>query len=223
MDKFTSINLKSAGILILNIMSSINKHLIESTRQLFIRNGGILRTNQALALGIHPRTLYQMRDSGVITSISRGLYRLIDLPDLGNPDFVAIAVKIPKGVVCLLSALAFHELTTQIPHFVYVALARGSELPRLSHPPIKILWFSANAFQEGIEEHRIDKVPVKIYSKEKTIADCFKYRNKLGLDTALHALRVYRKDRNFDVNKLLYFARVCRVERVMRGYLEAMV
>ena len=195
----------------------------ERAIKVFRRHGGVLRTSEAIRLGIHPRTLYAMRDAGVLECLSRGLYRIADLPHLSNPDLVAVALKVPTGVICLISALAYHELTTQIPHEVYLALPRGAEPPRLDHPPIRIFWFTGKAFAEGIDTHEVDGVPVRIYGVEKTLADCFKYRNKIGLDTAVEALKGYVSGRRIDIDKLMVYARICRVEKVMRPYLEALL
>jgi predicted transcriptional regulator of viral defense system len=182
----------------------------------------MLRMAQALRAGIHRRTLYALRDAGVIEQISRGLYRLAGTP-LANPDLVTAALRVPRGVICLLSALSFYELTMQIPHEVYVAIARGAEPPRLTYPPVRSFRFSGKAFSEGIETHELDGVPVRIYSREKTLADCFKYRNKLGLDTVLEALKTYKDHFPTNVNALMHFAAVCRVSHVMRPYLEAIL
>lgn len=195
---------------------------IERAKELF-RRRGMLATGEALRAGIHPRTLYAMRDAGVLLQLSRGLYRLADLPPLGNPDLVSVALKVPSGVVCLISALAYHELTTQIPHEVHVALPRGAEPPRLGHPPLRVFWFTGKAFAEGIETHEVDGVRARIYSPEKTLADCFKYRNKIGLDVAIEALRLYRKRGHVKTSELMRLARVCRVEKVLRPYLEALL
>jgi predicted transcriptional regulator of viral defense system len=189
----------------------------------FKERGGVLRMTQAIDSGIHRRTLYALRDAGQIEQLSRGLYRLAGTKPLGSPDLVTIAIKIPKGVICLLSALAYYELTSQIPHEVYVAIARDSEPPRLDYPPIRSFRFSARAFSEGIEIHKIDRVPVRIYSKEKTLADCFKYRNKIGLDTTLEALRLYKERGRMNVEALMRYADICRVTKVMRPYLEALL
>ena len=177
----------------------------------------------ALRAGIHPRTLYQMRDAGELERLERGLYRLADLPPLGNPDLVTIALKIPEGVVCTISALAFHEITTQIPHQIHLALPRGAATPRIEHPPLRLYRFTGEAFSSGIVAHEIDGVRVRIYGPEKTVADCFKYRNVLGLDTALEALKLYLKRRRPDVDALMKYARVCRVEKTLRPYVEALV
>jgi len=189
----------------------------------FRDHDGILRTSDAIRKGVHPRTLYEMRDAGVIERLSRGLYRLSDLPPLGDPDLVSVSLRVPKGVICLISALAFHDLTNQIPHEVYPGLERGMEQPRLEHPPLRIFWFTSKVFHAGIETHEVDGVQARVYSREKTLADCFKFRNRIGLDVALEALRRYQKRHGVNVDQLLHFARICRVENVMRPYLEALL
>lgn len=189
----------------------------------FKKSGGILRTSEALKAGIHPGTLYAMRDAGTLEMISRGVYRLAGSEPLGNPDLVTVATRIQEGVICLISALAFYEITTQIPHEVHVALKRGSEAPRLDYPPIKTYWFSGQAFTAGVDIHELDGVSVRIYSPEKTLADCFKLRNKIGLDTAVEAIRLYRDRRRVDVDVLMRYAAICRVEKVIRPYLEAIL
>ncbi len=204
-------------------MATRNQTAVKQATELFRRRGGVLRTGEVLDAGVHPRTLYAMRDAGILERLSRGLYRLADLPPLGNPDLVSVGLKVPKGVVCLISALAYHELTTQIPHEVYVALARGAEPPRLDYPPLRVFWFTGKAFTEGIDRYEVDGVPVRIYTPEKTLADCFKYRNKIGLDVAIEALQLYRDRKPLKTDELMRLARVCRVERVMRPYLEALL
>lgn len=187
---------------------------------IFEQRGGTLRMSDALAAGISRRTLYAMRDEGLLTQLSRGVYRLASLPDLGAPDLVTVSTRVPEGVVCLVSALAFHGLTTQIPHAVDIALARGASAPRIDYPPISVHWFSGNAFTSGVDTPTVDDRTIRVYSQEKTIADVFKYRNKLGTDVALEALRMWRARRR-PVEHLLGQARVCRVERIIRPYLEA--
>ena len=201
----------------------ISDDKFKKAREVFLAHGGLMSTGEALNSGIHPRDLYALRDSGQIEKIERGLYRLSDLPPLSNPDLVPIARKIPKGVICLISALHFHDLTTQLPHEVYVALPRNAEAPRLSYPPIRIFWFSGKAYSEGVDEHTIDDTLVKIYCIEKTIADCFKYRNKLGHDVALEVLKGYFSQGKRKVDRILYYAKICRVDRVMTPYIEALI
>ena len=190
---------------------------------IFENHGGILRTAQALKAGIHPKTLYAMRDSGVLEMISRGVFRLSDSPPLSNPDLVTVAARVPSGVICLISALSFHEITTQIPHDVHVALPRGAEEPRLDYPPIRTYRFTGEAFTAGVDAYDLDGVSIRIYSPEKTLADCFKFRNKVGLDTVVEAIRFYRERRNIKVDDLMRYAKICRVNRVMRPYLEAIL
>lgn len=183
--------------------------------------GGAVRTMDAIRAGIHPRTLYQLRDAGELDALSRGVYRLADQEQTSNPDLVIVAKRVPQAVICLVSALAYHEITTQIPHAVSIALRKGSETPRVDYPPIRVHRFSETALKEGVETHQIDGVSVNIYCPEKTLADCFKYRNKLGMDIVLEALKFYKVRKKFNLEKLIKYARVCRVEKIMRPYLEA--
>lgn len=202
---------------------SMTKTRFDRELAVFKAQGGTLRTAQALRRGIHPRALYAMRDAGQLEELSRGLYRVKGLKDLGQPDLVTVALKVPKGVVCLISALAFHGITTQIPHFVYMALPRGARPPRLAHPPARFAWFGDAAFNAGVETHTLDGAPVRVYCAEKTVADCFKARNRVGLDVAIEALKLCREKKRSKPAELLKYARVCRVERVMRPYLEAIL
>lgn len=191
--------------------------------QLIEERNRTIRTADALRAGIHPRTLYQLRDAGELEQVSRGVFRLADQQPMSNVDIATVAARIPRAVVCLISALAFHDITTQIPHTVSVALERGAERPRLEHPPLAVHRFSGEALTQGIEEHAVDGVTVRVYSPEKTLADCFKFRNQLGMDVVLEALKLYRARRPFDVSELLKYARVCRVEAIMRPYIEALL
>ncbi len=199
------------------------QNAFKMAKTLFRRHGGILRTGDAIRAGVHPRTLYAMRDAGVLERLNRGLYRLTELPPVDNPDLVSVAMKVPGGVICLISALAYHQITTQIPHEVYIALERGAEPPRLEHPLVRVFWFAHEAFSEGVETHKVNGATVQIYSPEKTIADCFKYRNKIGLDTAMEALKLYRQHKRVKVDDILRFAQICRVEKIMRPYLESLL
>jgi predicted transcriptional regulator of viral defense system len=192
-----------------------------SPESIFRKRGGVLRMSEALEAGINRRSLYALRDAGTIKQLSRGVYRLASLPELEAPDLVTVAARVPRGVVCLISALAHHELTTQIPHAVDIALPRGAEKPRIDYPPVSFYWFSGGAFTSGIETRTVDGRKFRIYSPEKSVADAFKYRSKLGLDVALEALRMWRGRRGANIERLLEQARASRVERVMRPYLEA--
>jgi predicted transcriptional regulator of viral defense system len=192
----------------------------EKVTEIIEKNGGLARARDFLAGGIHPRDLYRMRDEGVLECISRGLYQIAgQIP--ADPDLATICQKIPKGVICLISALSIHEITTEIPRGVHVALKRGSEKPRIHYPPVQTYWMSGAAFTEGVERQTIDGTDVPVYCVEKTLADCFKYRNKIGMDVVLEALKFYRERCRFDGNKIMHYAKICRVDNIMRPYLEA--
>ena len=191
--------------------------------EVFKQHGGTLRTSEAIASGIHPDTFYTMRDGGLLEEISRGVYRLESEPPLTNPDLVTISKRIPKGVICLTSALSFFDITTQIPHEIHLALLQGAEEPRLDYPPIRTFRFSSRSFSDGIEKHQIDNVISNIYSPEKTLADCFKFRNKIGTDIAIEALHLYKERRKMKIDDIMHFASICRVENVIRPYMEAII
>jgi len=195
----------------------------QKARRLIEHRGGIIRTAEAMRIGIHPRVFYELRDNGILEQISRGAYRLAEQKPLTDVDLVTVAMRIPRAVVCLVSALAFHRITTQVPHAVSIALEKGAESPRMDYPPVSVHRFSGESLTAGVEDHLIDGVTVHIYSKEKTLADCFKFRNKVGMDIVLEALKLYRDQGAFDISKLLEYARICRVERTMKPYLEAML
>ncbi len=188
--------------------------------RIFREHGGILRTSDILRLGIHPRTLYQMRDSSQVIELSRGIYRLADLPPLENSDLVVVMKRAPSAVICLVSALSFHETTTEVPHEVYLAVQKGKEKPKMDFPPTRVFHFSDETFSHGIEEYSQDGNRIRVYSKEKTVADCFKFRNRIGLDVALEALRLCIR-KGGSRKKILEFAKICRVENIIRPYLEA--
>ena len=162
---------------------------IQRALTIFRQHPGALHASQAIRLGIAPRTLYALRDVGQLVELSRGLFQLPETPLRANADLVQVAMRVPKGVICLVSALAFHSLTTQIPHAVYLALPLDAEKPRLTYPPLRLFWLSAPVYSAGVEQHVLDGVTVRMYSREKTIADCFKFRNKIGLEIALEALK----------------------------------
>ena len=197
----------------------------ERAIEVFRDHGGVMRAGQVLKSGVTIDTLYRMVDQGVLERLTRGLYALTDMPPIGNPDFVTVAMRIPHGVICLLSALSFHGLTTKIPHEVTIAVDRKVTIrqPKIDYPPVRLVAFSGKAFQAGIESHEIDEFPVRIYSREKSIADIFKYRTKIGLDVAREALRLYLESRQTNIDSLIEFARICRVETAIMPYLEALL
>lgn len=189
---------------------------------IFRANGGILKTSQALQKGIHQEILYGLQKAGHIIKISRGLYRLNEMPALGEPDLITVTLRIPNAVICLISALAFHGITNQIPHHVDIAIRSNSKLPKLAYPPIKTYWYPESNFETGIEKHEVDGILVPIYSPERTIMDCFKYRNKIGLDVAVEALKLYRERGQMKISLLAEYAKMNRVLKIVRPYLEAL-
>jgi predicted transcriptional regulator of viral defense system len=197
------------------------QHSFENAEAIFREHNGILRTSQAKALGIDPKTIAEMREAGFLNKISRGLYRLAEYPPLVYPDLVIVASRVPKAIICLISALAYHNLTTQVPHKVYIALPQSIRRPRIKRPQLDIVWLSEASYECGIEEQLLDGVSVPIYSRAKTVADCFKFRGKIGIDVAIEALKDYIQLPGADVEELLKYARINRVERIMQPYLEA--
>ncbi len=194
---------------------------IHQAIKIFSKYGGILQTKQAIRLGIHPRTLYAMRDLSLVQQISRGIYRLTSLPPLTQPDLVIVALRVPRAVICLVSALSYHDITTEIPHEVQIALPRGTKSPTIDSPPVRVFRYSGPALTEGIQTVQIDRVAVRIYEPEKTVVDCFKFRNKIGTDVAIEALNLCIKNKRATPQKLLRYTRLCRVDKIMMPYLEA--
>ncbi len=190
-------------------------------QSLFREHGGQLRLSEALARGYSRYQFYQLRDEGLIEPFSRGLYRLADLPQVENPDLMAAATRFPHSVLCLISALDWHGITTQIPHQLHLAVERDARLPVLDYPPVAGYRFSGRAFSAGIDRVDVDGIVLNVYNPEKTLADCFKFRNRIGIDVVLEALELYRTRKTFLPGRLMEYARICRVANVMAPYLEA--
>jgi predicted transcriptional regulator of viral defense system len=182
---------------------------------------GLLRPSDLDEFEIPRIYLTRLTASGALLKVGRGLYKLPDNMLSENESLAMVAIKIPQAVICLLSALQFHELTTQLPRQVWIALPRGSNSSKISYPPIKLILYSGESYTEGIEIHQCEQVPIKVYCIAKTIADCFKHRNKIGLDVALEALRDARSKKKATTEELWRYAKICRVSNVMRPYLEA--
>jgi predicted transcriptional regulator of viral defense system len=192
-------------------------------KAIFRQNNGILRESVAIHLGIPKHIIYEMLRVGELVKEARGLYRLADIEPLGNPDLVQISLLMPKSIVFLTSALYFHDLTTQIPHQVYIALPQGVKERKIDYPPLKVFHLSLKIFLAGIEEHIIDGIKIRIYSKEKTISDCFKYREVIGKDIALEALKDYMSQASPNVHQLMEYARINRVEKIIKPYIESLL
>lgn len=204
-------------VLIMKTTISASERAIKKIKS----KGGLIRTKEAISSGIYPRTLNELVKDRKLEIVSRGIYRYGTSTQISDPDLVIVATRIPHGVICLISALSYHKITTQIPHKVYVALKRDARTPRLDFPPVAIQRFSGKAFLEGIEKHNIDGVEVKIYNAEKTLADCFKFRNKIGMDVVLEAMKIYKSKMKFNIRAIMHYSRICRVDKIITPYLEA--
>ena len=208
--------------MVLILSNMVQTRDIQIALEIFRQHGGVMKTNQALMQGIHPAALYRLLEDGKIMRLARGLYRLTSTQEFSNPDLAVVAAKAPDAVVCLISALSFHGITTQVPRAVYLAVPRGRYAGlRLRTPPVRIYRFDAPTFDHGIEPHAIDGIPVRIYNVARTVVDCFNYRNKLGLDVAIEALRFARARKRISNREILRFAHLLRQDRVMAPYLES--
>lgn len=185
------------------------------------KEAGILRPRDLDVHEIPRKYLSLLCHQGLLSRVGRGLYVLVDAAPTENRTIAEVCKRVPGGVICLLSALRFHDLTTQMPFEVWLAIDRKARRPKEPQLPIRIVRFSGTSLETGIEEHLIEGVPVKVYNPAKTVADCFKYRNKIGLDVALEALRECRRQRKCTNDQLWQYATVCRVARVMKPYVEA--
>lgn len=186
------------------------------------RSQGVTARELAKA-GIHRQALSRLVASGELERIARGMYRLPEHPITQHHGLAIASAAVPQGVVCLISALQFHELGTQLPHQIWIAIDRRARRPALKYPPLRVVRYSGAALTEGIEIHRLEGRSVRVYNVAKTLADCFKYRNKIGLDIALEALREAWRSRRFTMTDMHRYAGICRVQRVMQPYLEALV
>jgi predicted transcriptional regulator of viral defense system len=184
---------------------------------------GLIRPRDVEEAGVHREYLLRLYRDGDLIRVGRGLYALPDTQTSESLSLAEVAKRVPNAVICLISALEFHHITTQIAHSVWIAIENKKWEPRFAYPPIEIVRFSGPAFSFGVEEHEVDRIKVKIYSPAKTVADCFKFRSKVGLDVALEALRETWRSRKATMDELWKAAKICRVANVMRPYLEAVI
>jgi predicted transcriptional regulator of viral defense system len=184
---------------------------------------GVLRPRDLREEGLSREVLRRLQAEGFLERRARGLYVPTSVERSENEMLALASRRVPHGVICLLSALRFHDLTTQNPSRIWMAIDRKARVPKAPELPLQIVRFSGRALSEGVEEHPVDGVVVRVYSAAKTVADCFKYRRKIGLDVALEALREYLHARLGSVDELWRYAAICRVQNVIRPYLEAMV
>jgi predicted transcriptional regulator of viral defense system len=192
----------------------------DKTLQL-VRQAGVLRPRDLDEHGIPRQYLHLLEKAGKIRRSGRGLYSVEGALVTENHSIAEACKRVPRGVICLLSALRMHGLTTQIPHEIWMAVDRRARTPRVDYPPLRVVKFSGNALKSMVLERKIEGVEVHLYDPAKTVADCFKYRNKVGLDVALEALRDCRGRKKATADELWEAAKVCRVANVMRPYMEA--
>lgn len=189
----------------------------------FKRNKGILRFTQVIEEGFDAKYLKALVKKGRVEKLGHGLYRFSQSKALSNPDLVTVALMSPKGVICLISALAYYEVTDEIPRHVDVALPRGARPNKIDYPPVQYFHFSQEAWKAGVETHTIDSHPVKIYNLAKTIADCFKFRNKIEISVAREALKTAVSEKKAKPLDIFHYAKICRVDQIVRPYLEALL
>lgn len=182
----------------------------------------VVRPRDLRKVGISPTYLNKLHAQGVLERPGRGLYVLADDNPSEHRSMVEACRRVPRGVICLLSALRFHELTTQAPFEVWLAIDGKAQAPRVDSPPLRIVRFTGAALSFGIEEHLIEGVTVRVYSAAKAVADCFKFRNKVGIDVALEALRDCLQQKKGTIDQIWQAAKQCRMTNVMRPYLEAL-
>ena len=186
------------------------------------RRLGVIRPKDMDEYGLHRKYIHVLHHRGILNRVGRGLYVLAASKPSENRTIAEACKRVPSGVLCLLSALRFHELTTQSPYEIWMAIGHKARQPKEPAIPIRIVRFSGKALSSGIEEHKVEGVAVRVYSPAKTVADCFKYRNKIGLDVALEALRDCYRSRKCTMDDLWKYGKICRVGNIMKPYLESL-
>jgi predicted transcriptional regulator of viral defense system len=189
----------------------------------YVRQHGIVRPRDIEAIGVPREYLLRLHRQGKLDRAGRGMYTLPDAAITERHSYAEVAKRVPEAVLCLLSALVFHEITTQNPASVWIALRQGARTPALNSPSLRLVRLSGPSLTEGVENHRIEGVPVRVYSAAKTVADCFKFRNKIGLDVAIDALKDILRQKKASINEIHRYAKICRVSNVIRPYLESLV
>ena len=200
------------------------KHQDKTTKIIeIVKRLGVLRPRDLDEYGIPRIYLRRLHDRQLLRRVGRGLYVLEDAKATEHHTLAEACKLVPHGVICLLSSLRFHDITTQAPFEIWMAIDEKAWLPKIKYPAMRFVRFSGSALNEGVEEHEVEGVITKVYNPAKTVADCFKYRNKIGIDIAIEALRDCRRQRKCTVDQLWHYANICRVTKVMKPYLEAVV
>ncbi len=200
-------------------MGSKEAKLIEFLR----KKGGMASYSELSKAGFNKTLLKTSLKNNRVNRIDRGLYRLSEGMSFSNPDLIAISIKIPRGVVCLLSALAFHEATNEIPKYVDVAIPRGTHENRIKYPPIRFYRFAPKVWEAGMENREIEGHKIKIYCLAKTVADSFKFRNRIGVNVAREALKVAITEKHIKPKEIMQYAKICRVDKIIKPILETML
>ena len=189
----------------------------------FQNQGGVVRFSAILKAGFHPDSLIALEKEGKVERIARGLYRVANYEPGSHPDLVIASFQAPRGVICLLSALSFYEATSEIPKYVDIAIPQGTHANRIKYPPVKFYRFAPNAWKTGIEEYKLEGHKIRVYNLAKTIADCFKFRNRIGINTAREALKVAVTEKGTKPKEIMQYAKICRVDNIIKPILEAML
>jgi predicted transcriptional regulator of viral defense system len=188
----------------------------------YVGRHGMVRPRDIEAIGLPREYLVRLHQQGKLNRSGRGIYTLPDAAVTERHSYAEVAKRVPEAVICLLSALTFHQITTQSPASVWIALGKGARTPALTSPSLRIVRLSGPSLTEGIEDHRVEGVPIRVYSAAKTVADCFKFRNKIGIDVAIEALKDSLRQRKANINEIYRYAKICRVSNVIRPYMEAL-
>lgn len=187
------------------------------------KNGGYARSTELIKAGFYKALIYSAMNDGRIVRVKNGVYGLVDAQDISHPDLVTASIMIPNGVICLITALSFYEVTDEIPRYIDVAVPIGMKVNPAEGLPIRIYHFSLETWKQGIEEHNLDGHKIKIFSLAKTIADCFKFRNQIGIDTARSALKNALEERKINHRDVMKYASICRVTNIIKPIVEALI
>src|SRR5487761_68243 len=197
------------------------KTTLEKTMQ-YVRQNRIVRPRDIESIGIPREYLLRLHRKGKLLRSGRGIYTLPDAAITERHTYAEVAKRMPEAVLCLLSALAFHQITTQNPASIWIALRKGARKPAVTSPSLKVVRLTGPSLVEGVEKHQVEGITVRVYSPAKTVADCFKFRNKIGLDIAIEALKDSIRQKKATVSDIYRYAKICRVSKVIRPYMEAL-
>jgi predicted transcriptional regulator of viral defense system len=186
-------------------------------------HGGVVRFSSLRNAGFHSDFLYALEKEGKIEKVVRGICKLAQHDIGSNPDLVIASMQASKGIICLLSALSFHEATNEIPRYVEIAISARAHANRIKYPPVKFYRFAPMAWEAGIEEHKINRHTVRIYNLAKTVADCFKFRNKIGIDVAREAIKIAVSEKHVNPSEIMRYAKICRVDNIIKPMLETII